>query len=72
MKKDPTIENKKEFKILSMMSRKAIIKDKLETLKNNVEVNMKNPKQLWNTAKDSLYGEKKLILQRELWKERIY
>ena len=65
MNKDPNIENKKEFKMLSLLSRKAIIKDNLETLKNNVEVNLKNPKQLWNTAKYSLYGRTKIILLRE-------
>ena len=51
--------NAKEYKLLSKLVNKAIISDKNQITKKNVEASLKKPKQLWNTAKEKLYGRNK-------------
>ena len=51
--------NAKEYKMLSKLVNKAIISDKNQITKKNVEASLKKPKQLWNTAKEKLYGRNK-------------
>ena len=47
----------KNFKLLSKLARKSILEDQRNQLKNHLKSNFKNPKALWQTAKDNLYGK---------------
>ena len=63
MKSNNSQENVKEYNMLSKLVNKAIVSDKNNITRKIFETNFNKPKQLWNTAKEKLYGRNKYMTE---------
>ena len=71
MKENNTIENVRNFKNLSNISRKAIIYDKRKNFKSTLESNMSNSHKTWKSATDKIYGNKNLIADKMMENNKL-
>ena len=61
MKANKSIENIRNFKNISKISNKAIIRGKRSNFKAKIEANITDPHKTWKSATEKIYGKKNLI-----------